>query len=52
MKSDLVNHTFTWNFGGDEVVLIGSFNNWQERVPLQKNGHEFMVHKALERGLH
>ena len=35
-------HVFTWRYGGTEVLLIGSFDNWQQRLPMERvSGQEF-----------
>ena len=46
-----VTYVFTWGFGGERVELIGSFNNWKERLPMKKNGNEFTFIMKLERGV-
>jgi hypothetical protein len=52
-KQDLVNIEFTWNFGGQEAYLIGSFTNWAERLLMKKvGGNEFSLLHPLERGIH
>ena len=52
-KSDLVNIVFTWNFGGQEAYLIGSFTNWGEKLLMRKvGGNEFSLLHPLERGIH
>jgi hypothetical protein len=25
---------FTWNYGGNTVLLTGSFNRWKQTIPL------------------
>lgn len=51
--SDLVNIMFTWNLGGSEAFLIGSFTKWSERLEMNKiGGNEFTLLKTLERGIH
>jgi 5'-AMP-activated protein kinase regulatory beta subunit len=48
-----VNFVFTWNLGGQQAFLIGSFNKWAERIPMQKSGgNEFTLLKTLDRGVH
>mmetsp|Transcript_25740 Transcript_25740/g.25015 ORF Transcript_25740/g.25015 Transcript_25740/m.25015 type:complete len:89 (+) Transcript_25740:269-535(+) len=49
---DQVNTVITWSLGGNEVFLIGSFNQWSQRVPMKKNGNEFFLVMTLERGHH
>jgi 5'-AMP-activated protein kinase regulatory beta subunit len=52
-KADLVNIVFTWNFGGQEAYLIGSFTNWSEKLLMKKaGGNEFSLLHPLERGVH
>jgi hypothetical protein len=29
---------FTWNYGGNQVLLTGSFNRWKQTIPLEKQG--------------
>lgn len=33
--------TFTWTLGGNTVFLTGTFTNWSNHIPLQKDGHIF-----------
>ena len=52
-KQDLVNIVFTWNFGGQEAYLVGSFTGWTERLLMKKvGGNEFSLLHPLERGVH
>lgn len=41
--------TFTWKYGGNEVFLCGSFNQWQVKRPLQKSdkGDVFKIEMCL-----
>ncbi|CAL1536256.1 unnamed protein product [Lymnaea stagnalis] len=32
---------FKWEDGGDTVLVSGTFNNWEENIPLSKNGDVF-----------
>jgi 5'-AMP-activated protein kinase regulatory beta subunit len=53
VKPDLVNYVFTWSQGGNEVLLIGSFSKWIDRIPMQKSGgNEFLCSMKLERAQH
>jgi 5'-AMP-activated protein kinase regulatory beta subunit len=45
-----VRTTFKWAHGGTAVFLIGSFNNWKERIRMEKTSeHTFTVVKMLHR---
>mgnify|MGYP000010949232 CR=1 FL=1 len=43
--------TFKWNFGGNEVFVIGSFNGWRERLRMEKADGEFQLEVLLEKGV-
>jgi 5'-AMP-activated protein kinase regulatory beta subunit len=44
---------FTWNLGGQEAFLVGSFTSWAERIPMKKAGaNDFSLLHPLERGVH
>ncbi|CAD7956775.1 unnamed protein product [Amoebophrya sp. A25] len=43
---------FTWTHGGQNVFLIGSFNNWSEKLPMVRSGLEFHVVVNLTRQEH
>lgn len=43
--------TFKWNFGGNDVFVIGSFNEWKERIRMERRGGEYVLEKELERGI-
>jgi 5'-AMP-activated protein kinase regulatory beta subunit len=32
--------TFKWTMGGTDVYVVGSFSNWQQKVPLDRTGAE------------
>ena len=49
--TNLVNVTFRWEFGGNEVFVIGSFNSWKERIRMERTERGFILEKALERGM-
>jgi len=40
-KKREVSFVFRWNHGGNEVHVIGDFNNWEESIPLSKNKGDF-----------
>lgn len=50
-ESNLVNVTFHWDHGGNEVYLMGSFNSWSERVRMERVDKNFSVEKSVERGM-
>jgi len=43
---------FTWNHGGNQVLLAASFNGWQAPIPMVRSGNEFSVVHELPRGVH
>ncbi len=38
MKESDVWQTFTWNYGGNTVLLTGSFFKWKQTMALEKQG--------------
>jgi len=51
-KSNYANVCFRWNFGGDRIYLVGSFNNWKEHLLMEKNGDEATRILKLEKKEH
>lgn len=47
---NLVSTKFTWRYGGNEVLLTGSFSNWRESVMLRKDGEEMTAVLRLAPG--
>jgi hypothetical protein len=43
MKESDVFAKFTWNYGGHQVLLTGSFYKWKQTIPLEKQGDEFSI---------
>eukprot|EP00002_Diphylleia_rotans_P017855 TRINITY_DN3464_c0_g1_i1.p1 TRINITY_DN3464_c0_g1~~TRINITY_DN3464_c0_g1_i1.p1 ORF type:complete len:286 (-),score=64.16 TRINITY_DN3464_c0_g1_i1:344-1201(-) len=44
---------FTWSQGGGKQIFItGTFNNWSERIPLVRSGHDFTTILNLPTGTH
>ncbi|XP_057306944.1 5'-AMP-activated protein kinase subunit beta-2-like isoform X1 [Hydractinia symbiolongicarpus] len=43
---------FHWEYGGKEVYLSGSFNDWKTRIPMTFSGGEFAAIIELPRGTH
>ena len=44
---------FVWRHGGGQVHICGSFNNWQERVMMERvpgHDHEFRLQLSLAAG--
>lgn len=39
--SIVVNTSFKWTHGGNNVFLTGTFTGWTDHYPLQKVGNEF-----------
>lgn len=42
----------TWNYGGNQVAIEGSWDNWRTRQLLQKTGKEFTLVKVLPSGVY
>lgn len=42
----------TWSHGGVHVGVIGSWDNWQTRQPLQRSGRDFTLIKVLQPGVY
>ncbi|KAM7263309.1 hypothetical protein ACFE04_000992 [Oxalis oulophora] len=42
----------TWSYGGKDVAVEGSWDNWKTRVPLQRSGKDFTIMKVLPSGVY
>ncbi|KAG8365336.1 hypothetical protein BUALT_Bualt18G0094100 [Buddleja alternifolia] len=42
----------TWSYGGKEVAVEGSWDDWKTRKPLQKSGKDFTIMKVLPSGVY
>ncbi|XP_038712279.1 SNF1-related protein kinase regulatory subunit beta-2 [Tripterygium wilfordii] len=42
----------TWSYGGKEVAVEGSWDNWKIRVPLQRSGKDYTIMKVLPSGVY
>ncbi|KAL0398897.1 UNVERIFIED_CONTAM: SNF1-related protein kinase regulatory subunit beta-2 [Sesamum radiatum] len=42
----------TWSYGGKEVAVEGSWDDWKSRKPLQKSGKDFTIMKVLPSGVY
>ncbi|KAF8391675.1 hypothetical protein HHK36_023982 [Tetracentron sinense] len=42
----------TWSYGGKEVVVEGSWDNWKTKKPLQRSGKDFTIMKVLPSGVY
>ena len=45
-EEETVPTVFTWNQGGHEVYITGSFNKWKEKIPMRKSMGEFTIIKV------
>lgn len=43
---------FRWEYGGKEVYISGSFNEWKSRIPMTFSGGEFTTIIELPKGEH
>ncbi|KAF2306062.1 hypothetical protein GH714_010800 [Hevea brasiliensis] len=42
----------TWSYGGNEVAVEGSWDNWKTRIPLQRSGKDYNIMKVLPSGVY
>ncbi|KAF2288825.1 hypothetical protein GH714_015961 [Hevea brasiliensis] len=42
----------SWSYGGKEVAVEGSWDNWKTRVPLQRSGKDYTIMKVLPSGVY
>ncbi|CAL1352074.1 unnamed protein product [Linum trigynum] len=42
----------TWSYGGKDVAVEGSWDNWKARMRLQKAGKDFTIMKVLPSGVY
>ncbi|XP_058070577.1 SNF1-related protein kinase regulatory subunit beta-2 [Magnolia sinica] len=42
----------TWSYGGKEVAVEGSWDNWKTKKPLQRSGKDFTIMKVLPSGFY
>ncbi|CAK9175286.1 unnamed protein product [Ilex paraguariensis] len=42
----------TWNYGGKQVAVEGSWDNWKTKEFLQRSGREFIIMKVLPSGVY
>lgn len=48
----MVNYWFNWNFGGENIFVVGSFNNWKDNYQMEKNGDTSTIILPLEKREH
>jgi len=41
---------FSWNHGGQDVYLIGTFTNWKEKISMKQSHNDFTCIQTLEPG--
>ncbi|KAL6546866.1 SNF1-related protein kinase regulatory subunit beta-2 [Orobanche minor] len=41
-----------WSYGGNEVFVEGSWDNWKSRKPLQRSGKDFTIMNVLPSGVY
>lgn len=51
-ENDLVPVVFTWSHSGRQVYITGTFNSWQEQIPMFRSGNDFTYIHNLTRGKH
>ena len=45
-------HTFEWKYGGGDVKIYGSFNNWKEGYKMKKHGFMWKITLILDSKLY
>ncbi|OAY43435.1 SNF1-related protein kinase regulatory subunit beta-2 [Manihot esculenta] len=42
----------SWSYGGKEIAVEGSWDNWKKRIPLQRSGKDYSIMKVLPSGVY
>ncbi|KAL3627275.1 SNF1-related protein kinase regulatory subunit beta-2 [Castilleja foliolosa] len=42
----------TWSYGGNEVFVEGSWDDWKSRMPLQRSGKDFTIMNVIPSGVY
>ena len=50
-SSDALPIVFRWTQGGRSVDIVGSFNNWSKKIPLNKSTDDFVGIIDLPEGI-
>jgi len=48
----IVPTVFKWEYGGRNVYITGTFNNWERQIPMHRSGNDFSYVHNLKRGKH
>mmetsp|Transcript_30402 Transcript_30402/g.35878 ORF Transcript_30402/g.35878 Transcript_30402/m.35878 type:complete len:245 (-) Transcript_30402:77-811(-) len=49
---ELVPTVFRWEHGGRQVFITGTFNNWEQQIPMHRSGNDFTYIHNLVKGKH
>lgn len=49
---ELVPTVFRWDHGGRNVFITGTFNNWEQKIPMHRSGNDFTYIHNLKKGKH
>lgn len=49
---ELVPTVFRWEHGGRQVYITGTFNNWEQQIPMHRSGNDFTYIHNLKKGKH
>eukprot|EP01095_Lingulamoeba_sp_RSL-Kostka_P000840 TRINITY_DN110_c6_g1_i1.p1 TRINITY_DN110_c6_g1~~TRINITY_DN110_c6_g1_i1.p1 ORF type:complete len:299 (+),score=84.91 TRINITY_DN110_c6_g1_i1:56-952(+) len=52
LTEEAIPTVITWTEGGDEVFITGTFNDWKEKIPLNKSQRDFTTILYLPPGVH
>jgi len=50
--AELVPTVFRWEHGGRQVYITGTFNNWEQQIPMHRSGNDFTYIHNLKKGKH
>lgn len=51
-NEELVPTVFRWEHGGRQVYITGTFNNWEQQIPMHRSGNDFTYIHNLKKGKH
>mmetsp|Transcript_4929 Transcript_4929/g.6497 ORF Transcript_4929/g.6497 Transcript_4929/m.6497 type:complete len:295 (-) Transcript_4929:259-1143(-) len=49
---ELIPTVFRWEHGGRQVYITGTFNNWENQIPMHRSGNDFTYIHNLTKGKH
>jgi len=52
LGENVVPTVFKWEHGGKQVYITGTFNNWEQQLPMHRSGNDFTYVHNLKKGKH